>query len=431
MSNFLEPINKTLEHALLYNKERVPVTCPVCHSDQSNWEVLDAIRHPIVDSHLCICKLCGFITYDPQLADIASFYAVNVVPQTMDHIMTKTNKLDYHRATILKYLKDNNIKVGSFLDYGCSDGYVMEEIEKLYPKAVLKGVEPNKGHANYGKFVTGLDITTSIDLDSITDKYDLVSLYHVLEHIQKPDVFIQKLKEKMSDTGLLYVALPVIYNLQAPTIQQLFKVDHINMFTEKTLDYFFNINGLEVLWRNDNMYGTTLILQKSVSVDQIESTKLYEETKERLDKVVKHYALKALMEKSFSTHLVAQKHGVDALKEWPYCLDTIQKVVSTMDPVDGEDFLEGLLKEYPLLEEVKCVLGMLLYKRTDYDKALEFFNDYLDNYKYNSLIVYHKALIKYQQGKYIEAVNCLNQVIKDNPTNSNAFNIRASILANM
>ena len=193
----IEPFIKSIELELQYNKERVHISCPVCQ--ETDWELLDHIRRPMSDSHMCICKNCGFISYNPQLKDIADFYSRDAKQQSLEFLQTKNNKLEKHKKLIFKYLEDNKITPKRCVDLGCSDAYTLKRVRDVYPEVEVIGVEPNPGHRNWAKYIE--EIPCEISIDKVEGKFDLVICYHQLEHVYRPDEQLKWIYDHLTDDG--------------------------------------------------------------------------------------------------------------------------------------------------------------------------------------------------------------------------------------
>lgn len=428
VQNYIQPLGeKPITHLMQWNKERVKVDCPVCH--QYDWEKLDHIRRPIVDSHLCICKKCGFISYDPQLKDIMDWYRYEVRPQSANFIATKQNKLIKHKNLLFKYLKKNKIKPKKVLDYGCSDGYVLKELRKHYPKSIYKGIEINKGHANWGKYIDDLDITTDSDLDNIEEKYDLIILYHVLEHVQQPDIFIDKLRDKLTDDGLIYMACPTLDRLDYPTIEVLFKDEHINWWFAENLEEFLLLHGLKREFIDKHIYGTCMILSKNPPLKTFQNR--YEKHMKQLLKIKEHYEHRKMFDKNAVDKNKAKPHAEAAVKAFEESPETIIRYAQCMDTVDMEDYLEIMMKKKPYMTELKGMALNHYFKYGDYEKAKEIANDLIEQQGYSTMVYDKLYQIERIEGNLGKAVEYLREIVKNNPYNPNYFNILCAIVAEM
>ena len=105
-------------------------------------------------------------------------------------------------------------KRGSILDIGCGRGLFLNIMSREGWRT--KGVEFNAETAAYASSVYGIDVITVQDLVRIPDKeFDVITMYHVLEHVERPDALLESCLRLLKDDGLLFVAVPNIASLQA------------------------------------------------------------------------------------------------------------------------------------------------------------------------------------------------------------------------
>lgn len=96
------------------------------------------------------------------------------------------------------------IKQGKILDYGAGTGEFLNHIKKFQWK--VKGVEPNKTARELG-ILKKLDLKS--ELSAIEDdNYDVISLWHVLEHIPDLEIKISEFRRLLKKEGLLIIAVP-------------------------------------------------------------------------------------------------------------------------------------------------------------------------------------------------------------------------------
>ena len=100
-------------------------------------------------------------------------------------------------------------KVGNgkkILDYGCGVGDFLEHLQKNGYDVL--GMEPNDSARRIAQSKVGIEKVTSTELEQNTEKYDVITLWHVLEHIPNLNEIIQQLKNHLSENGRLIIAVP-------------------------------------------------------------------------------------------------------------------------------------------------------------------------------------------------------------------------------
>lgn len=96
-------------------------------------------------------------------------------------------------------------KTGRVLDYGCGVGDFMTTLINRGYETV--GVEPNPS-ARAILAAKQLHVFPSMESLSSQSRFDVITLWHVLEHLKKPSVSLQDFYEKLHSEGYLILALP-------------------------------------------------------------------------------------------------------------------------------------------------------------------------------------------------------------------------------
>ena len=93
----------------------------------------------------------------------------------------------------------------SILDIGCGTGGFLSECKKNGFQVC--GVEPNKKANSLAK--SKLEINLYQDISEInSQKFDIITMWHVLEHVPNLEEYISSLKQLLKPNGTLYIAVP-------------------------------------------------------------------------------------------------------------------------------------------------------------------------------------------------------------------------------
>ena len=107
---------------------------------------------------------------------------------------------DYRRASQF----EKNLKNKDILDFGCGWGGFLRNI-KNYKS--LSGVELRKGCINFIKNnIKKIDISDNIN--SFDKKFDIITMFHVLEHIPYQTETLKVLKSKLKNKGKIIIEVP-------------------------------------------------------------------------------------------------------------------------------------------------------------------------------------------------------------------------------
>ena len=92
------------------------------------------------------------------------------------------------------------------LDYGCGTGDFLKHCQSNNWN--VTGVEVNDSANQLAKEKIGGSIFNDINDIDKADQFDIITLWHVLEHIHDLNKVFKKLKTKLSKSGHLIIALP-------------------------------------------------------------------------------------------------------------------------------------------------------------------------------------------------------------------------------
>lgn len=161
------------------------------------------------------CDDCGFLfTQDaPVETEIDRYYES---PDYISHSDTNKGVINkiYHSVRLLMLqrkarlvMRESGLKNGSLLDIGTGTGYFPHVMQQKGWR--VEAIEKNVGAREFGIKNFGLSIQDDKALMNMTaDSYDVVTLWHVMEHLQNLHETWDKLKEILKPNGVLIVAVP-------------------------------------------------------------------------------------------------------------------------------------------------------------------------------------------------------------------------------
>ena len=150
----------------------------------------------------------------PKVEDLASYYESEDYISHTDSKISFTDKL---YQVVKKFALNKKLKlINSFetehknlLDIGCGTGDFLLNCKNNGWSVV--GVEPNKNARSLAETKLSENNTSQIysELSLIdSEKFDVITLWHVLEHIPNLNEYISKLKLLLKPNGVLIVAVP-------------------------------------------------------------------------------------------------------------------------------------------------------------------------------------------------------------------------------
>jgi 2-polyprenyl-3-methyl-5-hydroxy-6-metoxy-1,4-benzoquinol methylase len=231
-------------------------SCPVCGNSEFS-EFMNVRDHFLSGENFDIvfCRKCSFkfINPRPDGNSIGPYY------QSENYISHDAGKTDL-LSTIYKQVRKISIRskyrlvrkfcpAGNLLDIGCGTGEFLAYCRDQ--GFTVKGMEPGEKARNFARTTHGIDVTENLDrLLESGQKFDGITMWHVLEHIHELNESIIKIKKLLAGGGTLVVAVP---NANSPDAQHYaawwaaYDVPrHLYHFTSDTIRQLFAKHGMQV-----------------------------------------------------------------------------------------------------------------------------------------------------------------------------------------
>jgi 2-polyprenyl-3-methyl-5-hydroxy-6-metoxy-1,4-benzoquinol methylase len=225
------------------------------------------------------CKSCGMVQQNPIPSDeeVNEYYSKDY---RQDYKKTYVPKIKHiYRAGNLaleriNFLTERNFLKGTLLDVGAGGGEFTYLSGRLGFKS--EGIEPNVGYSNYARQEYGINIQTG-QLADVIKKFDLITMFHALEHIPNPVKTFKLLYQLLNKDGILFIEVPNIETKDASPHNIYFKA-HIHYFSASTLtsaasNYFEKIDedigsNLRIIFKRKDDVEDNLALPSSEQVYQ-------------------------------------------------------------------------------------------------------------------------------------------------------------------
>ncbi len=269
--------------------------CPICENKEFT-SFLTCTDHTVSKKqfHLVKCTHCNFLFTNPRpdLNSIGKYYDSD---EYISHKDKGNSIINILYKTIRNYTLQKKVQLinklsvkGNILDYGCGTGYFLKACKENGWN--IEGIEPDKG-ANQ-QATQNLDKTIHDEINQIKNiKFNIITLWHVLEHIHDLNDTLSKITSLLREDGKLLIAVPNyqsydaekyqsnwaaydvprhLYHFDKKTIQLLaekynFKVEHIlpmkfdsfyvSMLSEKYLGNQYNLLKPFITGCKSNIYA--------------------------------------------------------------------------------------------------------------------------------------------------------------------------------
>lgn len=220
------------------------VECNLCHG--RDVSVLSGRSRSGKPLRTVCCTGCGLVWSDPRPHDARRFYEDEYRLDYKDtfeprpkHVL-RAGRVALDRAT---KIRDLLVRPMRALDIGSGGGEFAYLLKTLGHDVC--GVEPNRGYAQYAAREYGLDIQRAfVDEAELPESaFDLVTVWHVLEHTEDPHAVLRRLRRALRPDGVLVVEVPnVEATCQSP--RSSFHEAHLYTFSPLTLEALARRAGL-------------------------------------------------------------------------------------------------------------------------------------------------------------------------------------------
>lgn len=233
-------------------------SCPNCGSSAISF-VLTAKDFTVSGESFDIweCKNCTLrFTQDiPGSEEMGKYYQSENYISHSDTTMGLINSL-YHkvrRRTLVQkrklIMKETGKSTGQILDVGCGIGAFLDTMQ--HASWLCTGIEPDEGARKKALELYNLQVKDAGEFYNLpSETFDVITLWHVLEHVHDLHPYISRLKKLLAPGGKLFIAVPnhtcgdeKIYNeyWAAYDVPR-----HLYHFSPKAMETLIDQHGLKI-----------------------------------------------------------------------------------------------------------------------------------------------------------------------------------------
>jgi hypothetical protein len=219
--------------------------CPLCGSNRNSLFDQREFRGQKVTNLLCL--KCGLVYQSPRMTagESDAFYAQEYrLLYEGSAEPTERNLADQRgRAQSLhNFTRPIISTIRLHLDIGCSVGVLLQFFQQAYTCRSV-GIEPNQVHRSHAR-KHGLDVYPNLDAleKSEEDRFNLITMIHVLEHLPEPVSYLSHLREHLlTQDGWLLLEVPNLYAHDS------FEIAHLISYSSHTLRQVLEKAGFDVV----------------------------------------------------------------------------------------------------------------------------------------------------------------------------------------
>jgi SAM-dependent methyltransferase len=263
------------------------VTCHLCGNGKLDLLTSFAQFHQVtsdckpwkVGGKKGCCAACGTVqaaideTWREACHQIYSSYAVYHQGGGKEQPVFDPNS-DAGTPRSLKLLEKMTAEVdlpeqGRALDIGCGNGNFLRSFSILRPQWRLNGAEYNTLYQSQVLSIPGVEGFYSGEMERIPGPFDFVSLIHVLEHIENPVPFLQKIAT-LAPKATLLIEVPFFRD----NPYELLIADHATHYTPNTLGRIlrragYSIRSMRTDWILKEISAVAIASATTASTDTI------------------------------------------------------------------------------------------------------------------------------------------------------------------
>jgi len=234
------------------------VTCNMCgyapaelvHEEKNIMIARKDIRN-YVDVNVSICPNCGLTFLNPRMTSKEiNLYYKNQLRRFVScerKDFSKNGRLEQAVYLLEKY-ESSGRPPGRIIDVGSFDGLFLSYFQDRGWD--VTGIEPDEESAEFARNKYGQNTITANFEDvksEETGRFDIISMSHVLEHIEHPKEFLHKAKSFLNKDGYLFVQVP---NMSKPFVSpfySFFSFQHLYYYTPVSIKSILKTGGFSTL----------------------------------------------------------------------------------------------------------------------------------------------------------------------------------------
>jgi SAM-dependent methyltransferase len=246
------------------------INCPICKKSESTFYIsTNALMHKQNQEHYIFnsCTNCDavFLLNPVSIENLAKYYTENYLPykgasawgKYSSFVINSQKKLDLRRVNFVKKHINKKESNHSVLDVGCGNPSFLDCLQKN-TKINCTGIDFSDEGWKSSDYPDLVLRKVAIEDFYTTELFDIITLWHYLEHDYNLHQTIEKLYNCLKPGGKLIIEIPDYESISAKTQKSYWQgwhsPRHLSLLTRKSFSVLF----LEDKWRISKhlRYGT-------------------------------------------------------------------------------------------------------------------------------------------------------------------------------
>lgn len=267
--------------------------CPVCTSALTDGlpylltnDPFRVSDKPFTYVECSSCK-CWILSPRPELSEMGQFYEDDFLFNTNEAAEPNKGLLARLSSAIQEWNMDSEVSFAAkhltdgdkYLDYSAGNGQILSLVRRRKPNCKYHATEFSQTYRDYLNTILTADAVKQELSDFDTEqKFNVISFFGVLEHVQDPRGLIQEMSGRLEDGGKLVLSVPNVRALQRSMFGSKWyswlAPRHWQMFNIRSLKRIVEEHGFEVIDEKHFFLRTcssTLVISMFPSIDPLQS----------------------------------------------------------------------------------------------------------------------------------------------------------------
>lgn len=231
--------------------------CPSCGSAEIKFQFdcpdnsVSREKFPVWECNSCTLRFTQDV---PVENEIGKYYNAEAYVSHTDSQKGLINRVyhivrDYTMNAKLKLiLQASGKKAGRLMDIGAGTGMFLKTMKQAGWE--VKGLEPDSDTRARAKMINGVELRETPELFTQNESFDVITMWHVLEHVHQLHEYLDKIKASLAEGGRLIIAVPNYTSFDAAFYQKDWAAydvpRHLYHFSPASMEKLLSIHGMEI-----------------------------------------------------------------------------------------------------------------------------------------------------------------------------------------